>query len=118
VRRNEQLWQTLDIGNMSGPTSGFKNNSNFNLRNEITQEVVVLLIAIFLHIMFFCIALYFSRSGVESLKLLVMGAFYSNCEGPWLSPNGCTSYSNDMICWNLRQSLPLGGGLNANYDRP
>ena len=25
VRRNEWLWWTLEIGNMSGPTFGFKN---------------------------------------------------------------------------------------------
>ena len=26
VRRNEQLWHTIDIGNMFGPTFGFKDS--------------------------------------------------------------------------------------------
>ena len=26
VRRNERVWQTLDIGNMFGPIFGFKNS--------------------------------------------------------------------------------------------
>ena len=29
VRRNEWLWQTLDIGNMFGATFGFKNSQYF-----------------------------------------------------------------------------------------
>jgi hypothetical protein len=46
---NEQLWHTLDIGNMFGPTFGLKNSQYFNLRNEITNKFVVLMISIFLH---------------------------------------------------------------------
>ena len=31
MRRNEQLWHTLDIGNMFGPTFGFKIHNCCNL---------------------------------------------------------------------------------------
>ena len=33
VRRNERLWQTLDIGNMFGPNFGFKIPQKINSRN-------------------------------------------------------------------------------------
>ena len=32
VRRNEQLWHTLDIGGMCGPTFGFKNSKYFQIK--------------------------------------------------------------------------------------
>ncbi len=35
MRRNERLWQTLDIGNMFKPTFGFKKSQ---LNNEITKK--------------------------------------------------------------------------------
>jgi hypothetical protein len=53
VKRNsskvEQLWHTLDIGNVHMPTFGFKIHSYFNLRNKITEKSTVLVIPIFLH---------------------------------------------------------------------
>ena len=64
VRRNEQLWQTLDIGDMFGP----KFHNNFNLRNTITEKNLVLLISIFLHGEKTCTALYLSKSSAKSLK--------------------------------------------------
>jgi hypothetical protein len=30
--QNEQLWQTLDIGNVFGPTFGFKNSKIFQFK--------------------------------------------------------------------------------------
>lgn len=38
VRKNEQLWHTIDICNMFGPTFGFENHNNFNVRNKITDK--------------------------------------------------------------------------------
>ena len=38
VRRNEWLWQILDIGNVFGSTFSFKIPSFFNVRNEITEN--------------------------------------------------------------------------------
>jgi len=49
ARRNERSWHTPYIGNMFGPTFGFKIHSNFYLRNEIYWKIVVLLIYIFMH---------------------------------------------------------------------
>jgi hypothetical protein len=49
VRRNEQFWQTLYIGNMFMPTFGFKIHNNYNWRNKITQNFTILVISIFLH---------------------------------------------------------------------
>ena len=56
LRRNERLWQTMDIGNMLGPTFDFK---HFHLRNKITNKIAVLMIFIFLHNEKNCTSLYF-----------------------------------------------------------
>ena len=46
---NERLWQTLDIGNMFGPTLASKIHNNFNIRNNIMVFFfAILLISIFL----------------------------------------------------------------------
>ena len=35
--QNEQSWQTLDIGNVFKPTSGFKNSQFFQFKKQIYQ---------------------------------------------------------------------------------
>jgi hypothetical protein len=53
VRRNSSpnywLWHTLNIGNVFGPTFGFKIHSNFNPRNKVIKKNAVLMIPIFPH---------------------------------------------------------------------
>ena len=47
--QNEQLWQTLDIGNVIKPTYDFKISNNLNLRNKLPKTIAILLISIFIH---------------------------------------------------------------------
>ena len=49
VTRNEWLWQTLDIGNMFGPSLASKIHNNFNFKIKITKKLTILLISISLH---------------------------------------------------------------------
>ena len=68
VRRNERLWQTLDIGNVFGPTLASRFHRNFNLRNNTTKKI-----AFFLIWKINCSALHYSKFGSKSLKWSIMG---------------------------------------------
>ena len=73
--QNERLiWQTLDIGIMSGPTSGFKKNYSIcNPRNKIIKKFAILLITVFLHEKHRT-TFYFSKFGGKSLEWSIIWA--------------------------------------------
>ena len=71
LSQNEQLWQTPEIGNVLGPTFGFKNN--FNSKSKNTENIQSYW-SLSSYNGKSCIALDFSRFGAESLNWSVVGA--------------------------------------------
>jgi hypothetical protein len=67
VRRIEQSWQTLDIGNMLRPTLDFNYSQQFQFEGKkITKKITVLLNSIFLEGEI-CTSIYFSKFDAKSL---------------------------------------------------
>jgi len=125
LSQNEQLWQTLDIGNTFGPTFGFKSSQLFQF--EEFEKFTILLISIIVHMEKLCTTLgpLHTLQALSWRKRRSLSKFASHytwgtnivCEckmvvnSTWIP----TWHRMDHVLWSLGlfQKPPLGGRPNT-----